>query len=63
MGTLDPTPSNDVIRVSKIVDITGKTRPQVKIALDEWLARGWRLNAIYQETTERRAVFVKDKEA
>jgi len=61
MGTLDPTPHNDISRVSKLVDITGKTRPQVKIALDEWLGKGWRLLAIYQETTERRAVFVKDQ--
>ena len=63
MGTLDRTPSDNAKRVSKIVDITGKTRPQVKIALDEWLERGWRLVAIYQETTERRAVFIKDAEA
>ena len=63
MGTLDPTPSDNTKRVSKIIDIQGKTNPQTKIALDEWLQKGWRLVAIYQETTERRAVFVKDKEA
>ena len=62
MGTLDPTPHNEVERVSKIISIDGKTRPQVKIALDEWLERGWRLVSIYNEATETRAVFIKDKE-
>lgn len=61
MGTLDPTPSNDVRRVSKIVDIQGKTNPQVKIALDEWLEKGWRLFGIYAQGNEIRAVFIKDK--
>ena len=60
MGTLDPTPSGDVNIVSKIVDIDGKTRPQVKTALDEWLEKGWRLVAIYNEAAETRAVFIKD---
>jgi len=62
MGTLDPTPSNSVNRVSKVINIDGKPMPQVKIALDEWLQRGWRLVAIYNEAAETRAVFIKDKE-
>ena len=61
MGTLDPTPHNEVERISKIINIDGKTMPQVKIALDEWLERGWRLVAIYNEAAQTRAVFVRDK--
>ena len=62
MGTLDSIPNELKATVSKIVDIDGKTRPQVKIALDEWLGRGWRLSQIYNEGSETRAIFIKDKE-
>jgi len=34
MGTLDATSSSVVKRYSKIIDIDGMTRPQVKAALD-----------------------------
>jgi len=61
MGTLDPTPSDNVNRVTKIISIDGMARPQVKAALDEWLQRGWRLSAIYNEGSETRAIFIKDK--
>jgi hypothetical protein len=60
MGTLDPTPSSVVKRYSKIIDIDGKTRPQVKIALDEFLEKGWRLAAIYNEAAQTRAVMIRE---
>ena len=60
MGTLDPTPSDQANRVSKVITIDGLPRPQVKIALDEWLQKGWRLVAIYNEAQETRAVIIKD---
>lgn len=60
MGTLDPTPSSVVKRFSKILDIDGMTRPQVKTALDEFLVKGWRLAAIYNEGAQTRAVLIRE---
>ena len=62
MGTLDPTPSSVVKRFSKVLDIDGMTRPQVKAALDEFLNKGWRLTAIYREGTSNRAVLIRETE-
>jgi len=62
MGTLDPTPSDNTRRKSRIVDLTGLSRPATKTALDEWLNKGWRLSCIYPTGSDVRAVFIKDKE-
>ena len=62
MGTLDATPSSVVKRFSKILDIDGMTRPQVKVALDEFLNKGWRLGAIYNEGAQTRAVMIREVE-
>jgi len=62
MGTLDATSSSVVKRYSKIIDIDGMTRPQVKAALDEFLNKGWRLQAIYREGTDNRAVMIRETE-
>jgi len=62
MGTLDPVASAINSAVSKIVDIDGMTRPQVKAELDLWLGRGWKLNCIYNEAAQTRAVFIKGSE-
>ena len=61
MGTLDPTPSGETTRIAKLISIDGMARPVVKAALDEWLEKGWRLVAIYNEAAETRAVFIRDK--
>ena len=58
--TLNKQPSN-VERFSKIVDLDGMTRPQVKVALDEFLNKGWELVSIYVEGGVPRAVFVRTK--
>ena len=62
MGTLDPTSSSVVKRYSKILDIDGMTRPQTKAALDEFLNKGWRLAAIYNEGAQTRACLVRETE-
>ena len=59
MGTLDKTPSSVQVRHAKIVDLTGKTRPQVKAALDEFLNIGWMLVSIYTEGSDVRAVMIR----
>lgn len=59
MGTLDKTPSSVQVRHSKIVDLTGMTRPQVKTALDEFLNLGWVLTSIYTEGSDVRAVLIR----
>jgi len=61
-GTLDQTPSSVVKRFSKILDIDGMTRPQTKSALDNFLNKGWRLSAIYNEGGKNRAVLVREAE-
>ena len=59
MGTLD-NPTGSVTRtVSKVIDIDGKTMPQVKIALDEWLEKGWVFRQVYVEGGVARAIFTK----
>jgi len=62
VGTLDATSSSVVKRYSKILDIDGMTRPQVKAALDEFLNKGWRLQTIYREGTSNRAVLIRETE-
>ena len=59
MGTLDKRPSSTINEVSKVISLDGKTMPQVKIALDEWLAKGWTLRIIYVEGGVPRAIFIK----
>jgi len=49
-------------QVSKIVDIDGMTRPNVKAALDPFLQKGWKLISIYVEAGVARAVMVREKE-
>ena len=61
-GTLNKLESSSVKRFSKIIDIDGMTRPQVKAALDEFLQKGWRLAAIYNEGAQTRAVMIREKE-
>ena len=53
---------DNVKRFSKVLDIDGMTRPQVKTALDEYLNKGWRLISIYVEGGVARAVLVRTKE-
>jgi len=62
MGTLDTPAGGKVVRHSKIVDIDGMTRPQVKAALDEWLEKGWMLSQIYNEAQLTRAVMVRTED-
>ena len=62
MGTLDKTASSVQKRYSKIVDIDGMTRPQVKAALDEFLNKGWTLASIYVEGGVPRAVLIRTQE-
>ena len=62
MGTLDKTPSSVQIRHSKILNIDGMTRPQVKAALDEFLEKGWILAAIYNEGAQSRAVLIRTED-
>jgi hypothetical protein len=62
MGTLDTTSGVTTKRFSKILDIDGLTRPQTKSALDNFLNKGWRLNAIYQEGGKNRAILVREAE-
>ena len=59
MGTLDKTASSVQKRYSKVLDIDGMTRPQVKAALDEFLNKGWALASIYVEGGVARAVLVR----
>ena len=59
MGTLDNPTGATIKKVSKIVDLDNKTMPQVKIALDEWLAKGWTLSCVYVEAGAPRAIFIK----
>jgi hypothetical protein len=59
--TLNKVPNN-IIQYSKIVDLDNMTRPQVKVALDEFLNKGWFLNTIYVEGGVPRAVFIRTKE-
>lgn len=59
MGTLDKTPSSIQVRHSKIIDLTGMTRPQTKTALDEFLNIGWMLVSIYRAGTDVRAVMIR----
>jgi hypothetical protein len=62
MGSLDTTSGVTTKRFSKILDIDGLTRPNLKAALDPFLAKGWRLNAIYQEGGKNRAILVREAE-
>ena len=59
MGTLDKTYGSVQKRYSKVLDIDGMTRPQVKVALDEFLNKGWALASIYVEGGVARAVLVR----
>ena len=59
--TLDKKSSNTMM-FSKIVDLDGMTRPQVKTALDEFLNKGWVLNTIYVEGGVPRAVLIRTKQ-
>lgn len=59
MGTLDNPTGSVTKNVSKVVDLDGMTRPQVKIALDEWLEKGWVFRTIYVEGGVPRAIFTK----
>ncbi len=59
MGTLDNPTGSTIKTVSKVINIDNKTMPQVKIALDEWLQKGWVLRTIYVEAGVPRAIFVK----
>lgn len=59
MGTLDKPTGSNINTVSKVVDLDGMTRPQVKIALDEWLKKGWMFRTIYVEGGVSRAIFTK----
>ena len=59
--TLNKVPSN-IKQFSKIVDLDGMTRPQVKAALDQFLNKGWMLNTIYVEAGAPRAVLIRTKE-
>jgi hypothetical protein len=60
MGTLDTTPGVTTKRFSKILDIDGLTRPNLKAALDPFLAKGWRLSAIYKEGAKNRAILIRE---
>jgi hypothetical protein len=60
MGTLDGTPGVTTKRYSKILNIDGMTRPQTKAALDEFLNKGWRLGAIYNEGSQTRACLIRE---
>ena len=62
MGTLDTPTGAVVTRHSKVLDIDGMTRPQVKAALDEFLEKGWILAAIYNEATQTRAVLIRTED-
>ena len=62
MGSLDQSTGSVIKRHSKIVDIDGMTRPQVKAALDEFLIKGWRLGAIYNEGAQTRAVMIREED-
>ena len=62
LGSLDQSPASVVKRHSKIIDIDGMTRPQVKAALDEFLNKGWRLGAIYNEAAQTRAVMIREED-
>ena len=62
MGTLDIPTGGTVKRFSKIIDIDGMTRPQVKAALDEFLNKGWILASIYNEAAQTRVVMVRTKD-
>ena len=62
MGTLDKPTGAIVVRHSKIIDIDGMTRPQVKTALDEFLEKGWVLASIYNEGAQTRAVMVRTED-
>jgi hypothetical protein len=59
MGTLDNPTGSTTKTVSKVVDLDNKTMPQVKIALDEWLEKGWAFRTIYVESGVPRAIFTK----
>jgi len=63
MGTLDQPDGSVVLRYSKVLDIDGMTRPQVKTALDEFLNKGWVLVSIYVEGGVARAVLVRTVDA
>ena len=62
MGTLDKPSGSVVVRHSKILNIDGMTRPQVKAALDEFLNKGWILGAIYNEGAQTRAVLIRTED-
>lgn len=62
MGTLDKVSGSVLVRHSKIIDIDGMTRPQVKVALDEFLEKGWILVSIYNEGQFTRAVMIRTEE-
>ena len=62
MGSLDKIDGSVQVRHSKIVNIDGMTRPQVKTALDEFLNKGWILVAIYSEAGEARAIMIRTEE-
>ena len=53
--------SSNTKMFSKIVDLDGMTRPQVKTALDGFLNKGWMLITIYVEAGVPRAVLVRTK--
>jgi len=59
MGTLDGATGSVQKRYSKILNIDGMTRPQVKAALDEFLTKGWMLASIYNEAAQTRAVLIR----
>jgi len=63
MGTLDQPDASVVKRHSKVLDIDGMTRPQVKAALDEFLEKGWVLASIYVEGGVARAVLIRTEDA
>ena len=62
MGSLDKVTGSVVVRHSKIIDLTGMTRPQTKVALDEFLNVGWILVSIYRAGTDIRAVMIRTEE-
>ena len=61
-GSLDQPQSSKVVRHSKIIDINDMTRPQVKVALDEYLEKGWYLASIYVEAGVARAVMIRTED-
>jgi hypothetical protein len=62
MGTLDGVTGSVQKRYCKILNIDGMTRPETKVALDEFLNKGWILAAIYNEGAQTRACMIRSKE-